>query len=1325
MPLARRIVAAGGAVALAVLAGGWATERTRFGASDEAAAARVEAELRQRFDASADALGAVAARVLPHTDTMRAAGRDSTAAKQLFEQVDDALPDDEAGRTGITVYDAAGAPLAWSGRVSELPKGRIDGPPALFVTTGTLGPRLVRVQPVLEARRSTGARLATIVAEQSLGRADAPPSFADTFTIATSIAPVVLRGSAGGAPAASPFGFVIPSRGGGVLARADVSPADLAEARAAWRRGVRAAVESVLGVTLLLCAVPLLERRRRARRTGAFVAATAGIAAIVVGSRLVLWLALAPILGPRTGITPADLLLTALALMALAWLAIDLIERRRYARPRPPVLAAGPQTAAALAAFAAAGLADVWLLWMYERGLQWVVSRTPLDLLHFSLHPLNLTRIALAFGLVLMHAAVIWAAAAIIRMPTLGWRMPPRVVLRRGMLAWLIGVSAAIAMIRPAPRVPLAPLLVALAAAGACAIAIAEMRSRARRASQAARLGALFLALLVPALAVYPALFAFATAAKERLVATEYGPVAASQREDLQERLREALDAIDAMPSLATLIASAPAAPTPATDRAFTVWSDTDLATYRLPSAVELYDANGSLVSRFALNLPETGPLHHATACTGWDFYDEVSPFGSSERHVLRASRGLCDSRRRSLGSIVVRAMLDRQALPFISSQSPYLESLQPNRSAASEALSGRDVEFVLYGWSRAPIFASGTSTWPLPDDVFARLVESRAPFWSTIVRDRERFRVYFLSDRGGIYALGYPVITGFGHLINLAELITLTFAVFVVLLGGATLVGGLTSHTPASGRALLREIRRSFYSKLFLAYLAGSVVPVVTLAIATRAYFASQFRAGVEAAAARSATVAQRLVEDYASLQQRQPGGAGSALRALADQIMLLVRRALDQDVNLFDHAQLQATSERDLFELRLLSTRTPGDVYQRIVLDRLPTYVGVEEVGDFRYYLAAAPVHAGGREGIVTVPATLRQQDIERQIDDLDRRVLFGAVLFILLGGALGYWMAERIADPVNRLTRATRRIARGDLDARIAATSSDELRRLVEDFNQMAADLKRQRTELERTQRLEAWADMARQVAHDIKNPLTPIQLSAEHARRVNNDRGRPLSPVLDECVTAILSQVTLLRQISAEFSSFASSPTCRPELTALPALVEEVIAPYRAGLAGRIAIDAEAPADLPPVTIDRTLFARALTNVIENALHAMPGEGRLRIAMRIAAGAHAAPILRSGVTEGRNTAPPRRAEETPLRGEADLRAGPVVVVEVTDTGVGMDAEAIARVFEPYFSTKATGTGLGLTIAKRNIELNGGTIRVQSERGVGTAVTLTLPM
>src|SRR5207248_5305069 len=204
----------------------------------------------------------------------------------------------------------------------------------------------------------------------------------------------------------------------------------------------------------------------------------------------------------------------------------------------------------------------------------------------------------------------------------------------------------------------------------------------------------------------------------------------------------------------------------------------------------------------------------------------------------------------------------------------------------------------------------------------------------------------------------------------------------------------------------------------------------------------------------------------------------------------------------------------------------------YRAIVIDRLSSNVSVETVGGTAYTRAAAPVRIGeSRAPILTVPLALREQEVERAIDALDRRVLLASMLFALLGAGIGYYMAERIGDPVSRLTRATRRIARGDFSARVAQTSTDELRRLVDDFNRMAADLQRQRAELERTHRLEAWAEMARQVAHEIKNPLTPIQLSSEHLVRVNKDRGEPLTPVLEECVSAIMSQVKLLRQISA--------------------------------------------------------------------------------------------------------------------------------------------------------------------------------------------------
>jgi signal transduction histidine kinase len=132
---------------------------------------------------------------------------------------------------------------------------------------------------------------------------------------------------------------------------------------------------------------------------------------------------------------------------------------------------------------------------------------------------------------------------------------------------------------------------------------------------------------------------------------------------------------------------------------------------------------------------------------------------------------------------------------------------------------------------------------------------------------------------------------------------------------------------------------------------------------------------------------------------------------------------------------------------------------------------------------------------------------------------------------------------------------------------------------------------------------------------------------------------------------------------------------------------VVEPYRHGLEGRIIVRNEVRPPLPLVFVDRTLVSRALSNIVENALHAMPGQGSLTLTGR----------------------------------QSDAS----VIIDVTDTGVGMDRDALERVFEPYFSTKTTGTGLGLPIARRNIELSGGTIDVGSEPGRGTRVTITLPV
>jgi signal transduction histidine kinase len=800
-------------------------------------------------------------------------------------------------------------------------------------------------------------------------------------------------------------------------------------------------------------------------------------------------------------------------------------------------------------------------------------------------------------------------------------------------------------------------------------------------------------AFLVPALLLHPSVEFFVDRALRELVATRYAVEAQSHPQQLQDRLDEALREIDALPELQPLVMDeAPAGPAaPPTDRAFLVWRQTALARERLTSAVELYDAKNALISRFALNFPEYSGAAQAPptgASCQWDVFGEAAPFGSEERGMLHAQRKICadlpGGGQQPLGSIVVHVVPDYRTLPFITSQSPYFEVFRLQDGGGRGAVTtANDVEAVIYGWGLAPIYTSGRSAWPISDELFARIYASREPFWTLVEQPRRRDYVYFSNDRVAIYAVGYRTPTLFDDFVHLAELTTLAGAVFVVVMLAGAVFTRLARERPRVGRELLREIRASFYRKLFLAFVLASIIPVLTLAFVIRVYFANLLREDVETEAARTAAVAQRVIEESAALT----GGTTEGFAPESDDVMVWISQVIGQDVNIFDGPHLLATSERDLFASGLLPTRTPDGVYRAIALQRLPSFVGVDQIGTLPYMVAAAPVRANGRDAILTVPLADRQREIGREIDELDRGVHLAALFFILVGAGIGLSMAERIADPVRRLTRATRRIARGDFDAQIAVKSADELRRLVDAFNSMAGELKAQRTQLERTHRLEAWAEMARQVAHEIKNPLTPIQLSAEHLQRVHTDRGEPMGAVLESCVASILGQVKLLRQISAEFSSFASSPTARPALVDVPELVAEVINPYRIGLAGRIEIDNRVAPPLPRVFIDRTLITRALANIVENALHAMPGTGVIRLDASAAAAS--------------------------------------VTIEARDTGAGMDEEALSRVFEPYFSTKTTGTGLGLPIARRNIELSGGAIEVESRKGEGTLVRMRLPV
>ena len=1315
----RRFAALATTAVLAVAGGGVLGERVFVGWTDDAAMARVERDLTTRVRALDAAMNRAAQALAGHADVRTALTDDRPATRQLFELVQATAEVQEAPGLAITIYDPRGEPRAWSGRPGELSRDRALSTAVGFADVDPAGLRLVRVAPVLQpaaqpggATRTLGAVLVERVLAASTTTMD--PDLGFSLETAIGRAAINIAGDAAGGPAGTSdtvHRFEVADASGQPLIAAAVNLRDVADVRTRWRRRVVGAVLLVLAVVAML-AVGRVQARRG--QLGSLPTLAWALGGLVV-ARGLMWLSAAPalfdlaLLSPTAyqsvawgtiNRTPVDLLLTSAMFCVVVGLLVDAVNHWRWTSRVGRAMASPSMPPMGLVWRHAVILVGTTLLLTCQHALlRDTVDGAEVDLLHTALQPFNSARVALQLALVLWSAATVWVIGVSLAATLSRWPVGGRLRWR-----WM-AASSVLLPVGVVVAVGSAPVwssvLVTVMALG-IALRWRRLWTWFRHTDPLARGVATVGAVLLPALPMYVSLVELTEVARRRLVESNYAVQAAEHTDVLQQLLARSQAQIDRMPGLAGLGTPPPGADDGVldTDRAFAIWRRTALAESRVSSAVELYDSDGLLNSRFALNLPDyaVGAVPWTGSGCDWaEPFGHVSPFGSEERRLLHTERGLCAAGSGDAGvpegAVVVHvAQVDYESLPFVGSQSPYAELFQGGPAAPLPGEPGHAVELVIYGWGLQPTFVSGGSAWAIDDVLFDQVYRSRVPFWTRLVKDSTSFEVFVTNARAGIFALGYPSHTSFDHLLHLAELAILILAVALVVLLTVGLGGLLFPRL--RGWLVVREVRARFTLRLELWFVGVATVPVFVVAVLSQGYFADQLRADVEAGAARTAAVAGSVIEESAVLA---PLG-GQALTSYTDDALVWISQVVGQGVNLFDGPQLVATSERDLYASGLLPTRTPDMVYRAIALDQAPSFVGEDSIGSRRYQLAATSVRVGGREVILTVPLASRQQEIESQIAELNRRVWGSALFFAAVVGFIGWAIARTIADPVRRLTRGTSRVARGEflaptsrrtelLQRRVAEGTADELDVLESDFTKMAVELDAQRRQLVRTHRLEAWSEMARQVAHEIKNPLTPMQLNAEHLRRVHADRGSPLSPVFEGCVEAILKQVRILRQIASEFSSYASSPVAAPVATSLGTLLESIIEPYRTGLDGRVALAVTCPPGLPPLLLDRVLMQRALTNIIENALHAMPAEGSLSISV------------------------------LPVDGAVRLVA--------TDTGVGVEPDVLARIFEPYFSTRVTGTGLGMAIAKRNVELHGGSIEVASERGAGTTVTITLPV
>ena len=290
------------------------------------------------------------------------------------------------------------------------------------------------------------------------------------------------------------------------------------------------------------------------------------------------------------------------------------------------------------------------------------------------------------------------------------------------------------------------------------------------------------------------------------------------------------------------------------------------------------------------------------------------------------------------------------------------------------------------------------------------------------------------------------------------------------------------------------------------------------------------------------------------------------------------------------------------------------------------------------------------------------------------------------ILMGVMLAWWATARITRPVQRLAESAGRVAAGDWGATVEVASTDEIGKLARAFNRMTHELVEQRQRLVQAERVAAWRELARRLAHELKNPLFPLQITVENMQRARETYPEQFDEVFREGASTLLAELSNLKQIIGRFSDFARMPAPEMQPVDFNRLVTETMRLFDGQLTqAHIAVKVDLARDLRPAPADPEQMTRVLRNLILNAIDAMPLGGTLTI------------------------------RTSPL--------GEGVRVEVSDTGQGLTPEECERLFTPYYTTKTHGAGLGLAIVQSVVSDHKGHISVESEPGKGAKFRIDL--
>jgi signal transduction histidine kinase len=394
--------------------------------------------------------------------------------------------------------------------------------------------------------------------------------------------------------------------------------------------------------------------------------------------------------------------------------------------------------------------------------------------------------------------------------------------------------------------------------------------------------------------------------------------------------------------------------------------------------------------------------------------------------------------------------------------------------------------------------------------------------------------------------------------------------------------------------------------------------------------------------------------------------------------------------DINLYNtKGDLLASSQPKIYSKGLISTKMNSNAFEQLQLDNKSEFIHEEHIGKLNYLSAYAPFtnRKGEYLAYVNVQYISRQSELEEQISGFLLAIINIMVLMLAFSTILAITVSNRLTRPLKYIQESLKNVQIGSKYKPIKYDGTDEIGELVREYNIKVGELQQNAEALAKSEKESAWREMAKQVAHEIKNPLTPMKLSIQHLKRSINLADEESKDKLDQVSKSLIEQIDALTKIANEFSNFAKMPKANEIQLDLADIVKSSVSVYSENDDYDINLDNLVSSEAI-IWADKDLLLRVFNNIIANAIQAIPSDQRGKIEVII--------------TESQNE----------------------FEVAVKDNGAGIKDEARENIFTPYFTTKSKGTGLGLAMSKQIVEGMKGSIWFESKMNEGTTFYVSFP-